>query len=256
MRLAHPLLGEIRHTGSLRLRRLRGRIATELARKGSADPRDLIRRAVLTIESDLTPDSELLLAAAAAGMQLLDHRLAETLAERAVAVGGGPWAKIAHAMAITWQERGVEAEKVLAEQAEQASGLERTQVAILRAMNLLLILGQIASAERELELLPADDHSAQEIATALRPLIELVRGHSRTAVEMAVTAEAGAPDNAVAKIFLAWVFVTGLGDLGRIDEIESAAKRAMRSPTGRLRLGTCGAGWRFRRHMATDSGVR
>lgn len=180
---------------------------------------------MLTIESDLTPDPELLLAAAAAAMQLLDHRLAETLAERAVAVGGGPWARIAHAMAITWQERGIEVEAVLAEQAEQALGLERTQVAILRAMNFLLILGQVASAERELELLAADDESAQAIATALRPLIELVRGHSRTAVEMAFTAETTSPANDVAKIFLAWVFVTGLGDLGRIDEIESAANK-------------------------------
>jgi DNA-binding CsgD family transcriptional regulator len=240
VRLAHPLLGEVRRTGALRLQRLRGRIAGELARKGSTDPRDLIRRAVLTIESDLAPDPELLLSAAAAAMQLLDHRLAETLAERAVAVGGGPWAKIAHAMAITWQERGIDAEVVLAEQAEQASGPERTQVAILRAMNFLLILGRVASAERELELLPADDVSAQAIATALRPLIELVRGHSRTAVEMAVAAAASSPDSDVAKIFLAWVFVTGLGDLGRIDEIEPAADKgyavADKSPeTGHLR---------------------
>jgi hypothetical protein len=225
VRLAHPLLGEIRRTGSLRLRRLRGRIAAELTRKGSTDPRALIRRAVLTIESDLTPDSELLLAAASAAMHLLDHRLGETLAERAVAVGGGPWAKIAHAMAITWQERGVEAEAVLAEQAEQATGLERTQIAILRAMNFTLILGQVTSAERELELLPADDDAAQEVATALRPLIELVRGHSATAVEMAFTAQASCPENNVAKIFLAWVFTTGLGDLGRIDEIEAAARK-------------------------------
>ena len=225
VRLAHPLLGEVRRTGSLRLQRLRGRIATELARKGSTDPRALIRRAVLTVESDLSPDPELLLTAAAAAMQLLDHRLAESLAERAVAVGGGPWAKIAHAMAITWQERGIEAEAVLAEQAEHASGPERTQVAILRAMNFLLILGQVASAESELALLPADDHDAQAIATALRPLIALVRGHSRTAVDMAVTADATSPASDVAKIFLAWVFVTGLGDLGRIDEIESAANR-------------------------------
>jgi DNA-binding CsgD family transcriptional regulator len=225
VRLAHPLLGEVRHTGTLRLQRMRGRIATELARKASTDPRDLIRRAVLTIESDLTPDSELLLAAASAAMHLLDHRLGETLAERAVAVGGGPWAKIAHAMAITWQERGVEAEAVLAEQAEQATGLERTQIAILRAMNFTLILGQVASAERELELLPADDDAAQAVATALRPLIELVRGHSRTAVDMAFTAEASSPANNIAKIFLSWVFVTGLGDLGRIDEIEPAANK-------------------------------
>ncbi|MGV0812274.1 LuxR C-terminal-related transcriptional regulator [Mycolicibacterium boenickei] len=240
VRLAHPLLGEVRRTGSLRLQRLRGRIATELGRKASTDPRDLIRRAVLITESDLTPDSELLLAAAAAAMQLLDHRLAETLAAQAVAVGGGPWAKIAHAMAITWQERGVEAEAVLGEQAAQATGLERTQVAILRAMNFLLILGRVADAERELGLLPADDESAQAIATALRPLIELVRGRSRVAVDMAGTAEASAEASDVAKIFLAWVFVTGRGDLGQIDEIEAAANNgyavADRSPeVGHLR---------------------
>jgi hypothetical protein len=102
VRLAHPMLGEVRRTGNLRMQRLRGRIATELARRSETDPRDLVRRAVLTDESDLPPDSQLLLSAASAAMQLLDHRLAETLAERAVAVGGGPWAKIAHAMAITW----------------------------------------------------------------------------------------------------------------------------------------------------------
>ncbi len=151
MRLAHPLLGEVRRTGSLRLQRLRGRIATELARKGSTDPRDLVRRAVLTIESDLTPDPELLLAAASAAMQLLDLRLAETLAERAVAAGGGPAAKIAQAMAITWQERGTEAEAILAELADQTSRPERAQIAILRAMNFAVILGQTTSAERELD---------------------------------------------------------------------------------------------------------
>jgi DNA-binding CsgD family transcriptional regulator len=223
VRLAHPMLGEVRRTHSFRMQRLRGRIATELARAGSTDPRDLVRRAVLTIESDLTPDSELLLTAASSAMQLLDHRLAETLAEHAVAAGGGPWAKIAHAMAITWQERGIEAEAVLAEQAEQVDGPARTQIAILRAMNFTLILGQVASAESELAVLPADDNAAQAIATALRPLNELVRGHSRTAVEMAFTAEANPPDSDVAQILLAWVLVTGLGDLGRIDEIEAAA---------------------------------
>jgi DNA-binding NarL/FixJ family response regulator len=101
-------------------------------------------------------------------------------------------------------------------------------------MNFTLILGQVTSAERELAMLPADDPAAQAIATALRTLNELVRGHSRTAVEMAFTAEASPLDNDVAQIFLAWVLVTGLGDLGRIDEIETAAKNgyavAERSP--------------------------
>ena len=224
VRLAHPMLGEIRRTNSLRMRRLRGRIATELARKGSTDARDLVRRAALTIESDLTPDPELLLAAASAAMQLLDQRLAETLAERAVAAGGGPGAKIAHAMTITWQERGIEAETILAGLAEQTSGPVRAQIAILRAMNFAVVLGQTTSAERELDdEVPADDDAAQVLASALRPLIDVVRGHAGAAVDRAYTLLADTPANDLAQMLLAWVLVAALGDLGRIDELEPAA---------------------------------
>lgn len=222
-RLAHPLLGEVRRARSLEMRRLRRSIATELARRGDADPRALLRRAVLARESDLPPDAELLLGAASAAMQLLDHRLAETLAENAVAAGGGPGAKLLHAMAITWQERGAEAETILAELAEEASGPLRTQIAVIRARNFAVVLGQVASAERELALLPAADQALQPIATALRALIALVRGHSRSAVELAAACAAGSPPGDIARILGAWALVTGLGDLGRIDEIESAA---------------------------------
>ena len=236
VRLAHPLLGEVRRAmESLRLRRLRGRIAGELARRASADPRDLVRRATLTIESDLEPDPAFLLGAAAAAMQLLDHRLAEMLAEHAVAAGGGPEARIVHAMAITWQERGTEAETILADLAEQSSGPMRTQIAILRALNFAVVLGQLSNVERELEILPADDEFAQAIDTALRALIDLERGHSVAAVEAAHIARAGSLDgNDIAEILLAWVLVAGLADLGRIDELEPAANRgyaiADRSP--------------------------
>ncbi len=236
VRLAHPLLGEVpRAAESLRLQRLRGRIASELARRESTDPRELVRRAALTIESDLTPDPAFLLAAAAAAMQLLDHRLAETLAERAVAAGGGPEAKITHAMAITWQERGTEAESILAELAEQASGPARAQIAILRAFNFAVVLGQLSSAESELAVLPADDPFARSIDTALRALIDVERGHSRAAVEAAYTAHASSTaGDDIAQILLAWVLVGGLADLGRIDELEPAANRgyaiAERSP--------------------------
>ncbi|HJT93456.1 MAG TPA: AAA family ATPase, partial [Mycobacterium sp.] len=148
-RLAHPMFGEVRRTSSVRLHQLRARIATELARKGSTDPRDVVRRAVLALESDHAPAAELLLASAAA-MELLDLRLAEALAERAVAAGGGAEAKIAHATAITWQERGTDAENILAELASATSGPVQTQVALLRAVNFAATLGQPASAEREL----------------------------------------------------------------------------------------------------------
>jgi DNA-binding CsgD family transcriptional regulator len=223
VRLAHPMLGEIRRTGALQLRRLRGRIATEVARKGSTDPRDLVHRAVLTIESDLAPDPGLLTAAASAAMQLGDLRLAETLAENAAAAGGGLQAKIVQAMAITWQERGTDAEAVLAELADETDGPIRAQIAVIRAMNFSMSLGDAASAESELdEAIPADDEAAQAIADALRAMIDLVRGHSK-AIDRASTILAGTPANDITHMLSIWVLVSGLGDLGRIDEIESAA---------------------------------
>jgi DNA-binding NarL/FixJ family response regulator len=224
VRLAHPMLGEVRRTGSLRLRRLRGRIATELARKSTTDPRDQVRRAVLTVDSDLTPDPQLLNGATWAAMQLLDLRLAEKLAERAVTAGSGIEAKFTHVMALTWQERGHDAERVLAELADQTSGPLRAQIALLRALNFAVILGQTSNAERELdEEVPADDGAAQGLASALRALLEVVRGHAAAAVDRASAILAGTPANDLAHMLSIFALVQGLGELGRVDEIEPAA---------------------------------
>jgi DNA-binding CsgD family transcriptional regulator len=240
-RLSHPLLGEVGRTESLRLARLRGRIATELAAKNSTDPRDLVRRAVLTIESDLVPAPDLLLAAASAAMQLMDQRLAETLAQHAAAAGGGPLAKLTQAMAVTWQDRGTDAEAILAELAAETSGPPRTQIALLRAMNFAASLGDAASAERELDEIPVDDEAAQAIANALRAMIDLVRGRSAAAVERAAAILAGAPADGTVQMLAIWTLVSGLGDLGRVDEIEAAADAGYRlaetsAETSHLRL--------------------
>ena len=187
------------------------------------DPRDLVRRAALTIGSDLTPDAALFFAATSAALQLGDLKLAENLAAHAAAAGGGAPAKMIQAMAITWQERGPDAEAILVELAAETRGPTRAQIAILRAMNFALSLGDAVSAERELdEAIPADDEAAQAIANALRAFLDLVRGHSR-AVDRASTILASTPANDIAQMLSIWTLVSGLGDLGRIDEIESAA---------------------------------
>ena len=67
VRMAHPLYGEVRRkrAATTRLRRLRGLVATELARLDRGDDiRTVVRRAALTLDSDLTPDPDLFLAAA------------------------------------------------------------------------------------------------------------------------------------------------------------------------------------------------
>jgi DNA-binding CsgD family transcriptional regulator len=229
VRLAHPLLCEVRRAPPEQLRRLRGRIATELARKGSTDPRDLVRRAALTIDSDLTSDPELLLAAAGAAMQLLDLRLAETLAERAVAAGGGLDAKFAYAMALVQQERGTETEAILAELADKTTGPLRTLIAILRAITLAVIFGQTAKAENVVnEMLPADDEDAHMTVTVLRAMIDVARGNARVALDRANDFLATPPANDIAHPLSIIVLLGALGTLGRVDEIESLADRGYR----------------------------
>lgn len=217
VRLTHPLLGEIIRADSMRLRRLRGRIATALAERGSTDPRDVVRHAVLAIESDHRPAPQHLLAAAGSAMQLGDLRLAERLAERAADAGGGPECKLLHAMAMTWQEQGAAAEYILAGLANETSGPMRVQIAILRAINFAVVLGQVSSAESELELLADDDDTVRPLKRALEALIALVRGNAPAAVAAASTAGADARD--LAHMLTIWVRVAGFADLGRIDEI-------------------------------------
>lgn len=242
VRLAHPMLGEVRRAGSLRLRQLRGRIATELMRTASTDPHDLVRRAVLTAGSDLEPDPVLLLDGASAAMQLMDQRLAEGLAKDAVAAGGGIPAQLAALTAITWQDRGIDAEAALADLAGATRGPIRAQIALLRAMNFTASLGDIASAEKELDTaIPSCDDVAQPVANSLRAMIELARGQARAAVDHAAGILSGTSVDDISAMLALWTLVSGLGDLGRADEIEPVATTGYRlaemsAATAHLRL--------------------
>jgi DNA-binding CsgD family transcriptional regulator len=113
-RLAHPLYGEVRRAamGTLRARRLRGRVAQTL----DAVP-DPIPRAVLTLDSDLPPEPALFLEAAQAATRMYDLPLAERLA-RAAAATGDPVTRLVHAAALSWLSRGDEADAILGDVAD------------------------------------------------------------------------------------------------------------------------------------------
>ena len=73
VRVAHPLYGEVRRrrAAPTRLRRLRGLVAAELAAADHGnDMRVAVRRAMLSLDSDLEPDPGLLVRAAQAAMGL------------------------------------------------------------------------------------------------------------------------------------------------------------------------------------------
>ena len=146
-RLAHPLYGEVRREtmGTLRARRLRGRVAQTLDR--APDP---IPRAVLTLDSDLAPEPALFLQAAEAATHLYDLPLAERLA-RAAASTGDPAARIVHAAALSWLSRGEEAEAILADVARRAPDAETLALVQLhRTGNLLFTMARIDEAREAL----------------------------------------------------------------------------------------------------------
>ncbi|WP_445169136.1 LuxR C-terminal-related transcriptional regulator [Mycolicibacterium sp. Dal123E01] len=150
VRMAHPIYSEVRRRRAslTRLRRLRGLVATELATSvDSQDIRNVVKRAALSIESDLSPDADLLVRAAYGAVWLADLRLADRLAEAAIAAGAGLEPSFVRAHALSWQSRGADADAVLgAMSAGELTEVDRARLAFLRASNMLWAVGDPARA--------------------------------------------------------------------------------------------------------------
>ena len=151
VRVAHPLYGQVRRRRAAhsRLRRLRGLIASELAASSDRDDiRVLVRRATLSLDSDVTPDADLLVRAAHGAVWLGDLHLADRLAEAANHAGAGPEPNFVRAHALSWLGRGEEAEAVLADiRTSQLTDRDRARLAFLRSSNMLWARGDPARAK-------------------------------------------------------------------------------------------------------------
>jgi DNA-binding CsgD family transcriptional regulator len=235
-RLAHPLYGEIRRerAPATRLRRLRGVVADMIASGEDRDePRILVRRASLALDSDLPPDPELFLSGSRSAVQLLDTPLAERLSHAAILAGGGMQAQIQYGYCMVWQGRAVEAQHLLSTLVESSTtDLERAQIATLQGHNLFWTLRQPASAEAVLDDAEAtvENPLAARILAAERAAFHADLGRPQFAVDTASTALAGSlPDEHAA--LACWGLVGGLALLGRADELGSVAARGHRAAT-------------------------
>ena len=110
--VGHPLYGEIRlsRCGPMRLRRLRGRVATAMAQADVGDP---LRLGLLWLESDLSPDAGVLSRAARVAASRLDLRLAERLCRAAIAAQPSPAAKLLLTHILFLEEKGEAAQEIL-----------------------------------------------------------------------------------------------------------------------------------------------
>jgi DNA-binding CsgD family transcriptional regulator len=151
VRVAHPLYGEVRRRRAppTSLRRLRGLVAADLAASEDRDDvRVVVRRAALSLDSDLTPDGDLLVRAAHGAVWLADLPLADRLAEAAIRAGAGPEPYFVRAHALSWLGGGEEADAVLAEiNTSQLTDGDHARLAFLRASNMLWALGDPARAK-------------------------------------------------------------------------------------------------------------
>jgi DNA-binding CsgD family transcriptional regulator len=149
--LAHPLYGEVRRKRApvARLRRLRGLVTAELATSEDRDDRRvLVRRATLSLDSDLQPDADLLTGAARAAVWLIDLPLADRLAHAAIHAGGGLEASLVCAFVLSWLGRGSEAEDLLSRVPTGGlTGADLARLAFLRATNSIFTLADPTGAK-------------------------------------------------------------------------------------------------------------
>jgi DNA-binding CsgD family transcriptional regulator len=155
VRVAHPLYGEVRRRRAppTTLRRLRGLVVAELAASDDRDDiRVVVRRATLSLDSDLTPDDHLLVRAARGAVWLADLLLADRLAEAAIRAGASQEANFIRAHALSWLGRGEEADAVLADiRSSDLTGDDHARFAFLRASNMLWVLADPARAKELIE---------------------------------------------------------------------------------------------------------
>ena len=112
-----------------------GLVATELATSAGRDEMPtVVRRATLSLESDLMPDTDLLLRAARGAVWLADMPLADRLAAAATRAGAPAEARFIRAHALSWLDRGEEADAVIAGLADtELTPADHTRLTVLRA---------------------------------------------------------------------------------------------------------------------------
>ncbi len=235
VRVAHPLYGEVRRRRAppTRLRRLRGLAAAELA---ASDERDdihvVVRRAALSLDSDLTPDAGLLVRAGHGAVWLADLALADRLADAAIRAGAGPEPTFVRAHALSWLGRGEEADAVLAAiRASELTDTDRARLAFLRASNTLWALADPARAKQII-----DDASrttppqARSYIDAFLTVYWFAMDQPAAAVRAAKHLALGDLP-AVVGAEIAWVLATIYADAGRTAEAVAVADAGYTSAT-------------------------
>jgi hypothetical protein len=228
VRVAHPMYGEVRRSRAapIRLRRLRGLVAAELAKsKNRDDVRIAVRRATLSLDSDLEPDADLLLKAARGAVWMVDVPLADRLAEAAIRAGGGAEATFIRAYVLSWLGRGSDAETVIADIApSELTDVDYDRLSFARATNRLFSLLDPVGAKALIDTASRSARpGARRCIDAFLAVYWAAMGHPEAARDFL---QHIALDRlpAVAARLTAWAATVAAGDAGRTSEAVAAAE--------------------------------
>lgn len=225
-RLAHPLYGEVLRgrISVRRARRLRGALADAIKGTGAARAGDTLRRAVLVLDSDLTPDPSLFATAAREAIALHDLPLAARLARAAWEWGPQPDSGLALAQLLSWQGRAAEADAVLdgVDRLAEATA-DRAQATALRVANRHFTMRRPDEAGRLLQSSPASPE-----LDGLRATLTAHLGRIPEAIATATAVLTRDDAGAYARTWAAYGLCHALGRAGRLAEATTAASTARR----------------------------
>ncbi len=227
-RLAHPLYGQVRRNraATMRLRRLRGLVAAELAASSDQDDlRMVVRRAALCLDSDVEPDAELLVRAARGAVWLWEFPLADRFAAAALLAGGAADAKLIRAYALSCTGRGQEADAQLADvQQSEMAGAMHGRVAFLRATNRLFTLADPEGAKALIDTASRQaDPQARCCIDAFLTVYWAAMGEPHRAIEASANFTWKELPDLVAQRVTAWALAVAFGEIGRADDAVAAA---------------------------------
>jgi DNA-binding CsgD family transcriptional regulator/tetratricopeptide (TPR) repeat protein len=227
-RLAHPLFGELRRAaaGELHLSTVRGELAKRLSADADRDPQATVRRALLVLESDQTPDAELFLEAARHSMRLLDLDLADRFAAAAGALGSVEAVEL-QAINRFLAGDGEKAEELLRELVER--GVNRHRWATIRSANLVWMLGRPAEAAHILtELALGSETDAQRAERfAIEACVDAVFARCDSAEQKARAALSCDELSDLGALLAALAFVMACGALGHTEDLTAVARAGL-----------------------------
>jgi DNA-binding CsgD family transcriptional regulator len=241
-RLNHPLVAEVamRHAGVVRSRQLNGMLAQQLQknlqaraqRSGLPDVRTRIRLAQFMMRSDLTPDLDVIVDAAASAMTMSNPACGEELARFAFERGGGLPAAILLGRAIGWQGRGDEVEAMLAD-VDPPDGADEwliVQWGALRALNLFINCGQVERARQVLADVKnrVDSEAVVGLVTALEVSFGFFSGDVATAIETGPRL-CGSDVLPLAAVWAAVATSCALALAGRFGDVDRIADAGLRA---------------------------